>query len=34
MKFAEQLEQIVKTRIEKDSLTLPALPAVAFKALS
>jgi len=33
MKFAEQLEQIVKTRIEKDSLTLPALPAVAFKAI-
>jgi putative nucleotidyltransferase with HDIG domain len=33
MKFAEQLEQIVKARIEKDSLTLPALPAVAFKAL-
>ena len=33
MKFAEQLEQIVKSRIEKDSLTLPALPAVAFKAI-
>jgi putative nucleotidyltransferase with HDIG domain len=33
MKFAEQLEQIVKTRIENDSLTLPSLPAVAFKAL-
>ena len=33
MKFAEQLELIVKSRIEKDSLTLPALPAVAFKAL-
>jgi putative nucleotidyltransferase with HDIG domain len=33
MNFAEQLEQIVKSRIEKDSLTLPALPAVAFKAI-
>ncbi|HJX64013.1 MAG TPA: HDOD domain-containing protein [Polyangia bacterium] len=33
MKFAEQIEQIVRSRIEKDSLTLPALPAVAFKAL-
>jgi putative nucleotidyltransferase with HDIG domain len=33
MKFAEQLEQIVKTRIEKDSLTLPMLPAVAFKCV-
>jgi len=33
MKFAEQLEQIVKARIESDSLTLPALPAVAFKAI-
>jgi len=33
MKFAEQLEQIVKGRIEKDSLTLPALPAVALKAI-
>jgi putative nucleotidyltransferase with HDIG domain len=33
MKFAEQLEQIVKSRIEKDSLTLPTLPAVAFKAI-
>jgi putative nucleotidyltransferase with HDIG domain len=33
MKFAEQLEQIVKSRIEKDNLTLPALPAIAFKAI-
>ena len=33
MKFAEQLEQIVKNRIEKDTLTLPTLPAVAFKAI-
>jgi len=33
MKFAEQLEEIVKARIEKDQLTLPALPAIAFKAI-
>jgi putative nucleotidyltransferase with HDIG domain len=33
VKFAEQVEQIVKNRIEKDSLTLPTLPAVAFKAI-
>src|SRR5512141_937341 len=33
MNFAEQLEQIVKARIEKDNLTLPALPAIAFKAI-
>jgi len=33
MRFAEQVEQIVKNRIEKDSLTLPTLPAVAFKAI-
>ena len=33
MKFAEQLEQIVKNRIEKDSLTLPTLPAIALKAI-
>ena len=33
MRFAEQVEQIVKNRIEKDSLTLPTLPAVALKAV-
>jgi putative nucleotidyltransferase with HDIG domain len=33
MNFADQLERIVKSRIEKDSLTLPTLPAVAFKAV-
>jgi putative nucleotidyltransferase with HDIG domain len=33
MNFAEQLELIVKARIEKDNLTLPALPAIAFKAI-
>ena len=33
MRFAEQIEQIVKNRIEKDSLTLPTLPTVAFKAI-
>jgi putative nucleotidyltransferase with HDIG domain len=33
MKFAEQLEQIVKARIEKDNLTLPSLPVIAFKAI-
>jgi len=33
MKFAEQLEQIVKNRIEKDSLTLPTLPVIALKAI-
>jgi hypothetical protein len=33
MRFAEQVEQIVKNRIEKDSLTLPTLPAVAIKAI-
>jgi len=34
MNFAEQLEQIVKSRIEKDSLTLPAAARpVAFKAI-
>jgi len=33
MKFADQLERIVKSRIEKDSLTLPTLAAVAFKAI-
>jgi putative nucleotidyltransferase with HDIG domain len=33
VRFAEQVEQIVKNRIEKDSLTLPTLPAVAFKAI-
>ena len=33
MRFAEQLEQIVKNRIEKDSLTLPTLPVVAFKVI-
>jgi putative nucleotidyltransferase with HDIG domain len=33
MNFADQLERIVKSRIEKDSLTLPTLPAVAIKAI-
>jgi HD-like signal output (HDOD) protein len=33
MNFADQLEKIVKSRIEKDSLTLPTLAAVAFKAI-
>ncbi|MGB8293834.1 MAG: HDOD domain-containing protein [Polyangia bacterium] len=33
MNFADQLERIVKSRIEKDSLTLPTLAAVAFKAI-
>ncbi len=33
MDFAEQLELIVKARIEKDNLTLPALPVIAFKAI-
>jgi putative nucleotidyltransferase with HDIG domain len=33
VKFAEQVERIVKNRIEKDSLTLPTLPAIASKAI-
>ena len=33
MNFADQLERIVKSRIEKDSLTLPTLPAVAIRAI-
>ncbi len=33
MKLAEQLEVIIRNRIEKDNLTLPSIPATALKAI-
>jgi putative nucleotidyltransferase with HDIG domain len=33
MKLAEQLEIIIRNRIEKDNLTLPSIPATALKAI-
>jgi HD-like signal output (HDOD) protein len=33
MQFAEQLEQIIRARIESDNLSLPAMPTTAIKAI-